>query len=148
VEIVRLNWVDTPEIRKDNQPLRNIFDERQWYWGQRAITEVQNFVDSAARPGYIWVREYERDKYGRVLADIFSDYRYLIKDNLQYHLLRLGLATDFFPRMEKIVSESEYQRISLFTAFLRAEYWSKYHKQGIWGDPNFICPFEYRQTWE
>lgn len=146
-QVIRLNWIDAPEIPKNNQFARDIVDERQWYWGDRATQEFEKFVNTAALPGYLWVNEYQRDKYDRILGDVFSDYRYLIKDNLQHHLLRLGLATDFFPRMDKIVQETRYERIALFCAFLRAEYWAKKKSRGVWGDPNFLRPYEYRQTW-
>lgn len=146
-ETVRLNWIDAPEIQRSHQELRNITDERQWYWGDRSRKEFENFVENSADPGHIWINEYERDKYGRVLGDVFRDYRYFNKDNLQCHLLRSGLAVNFFPRMDRIVWEKSYPRVRLFCAFLRANYWARKKGRGVWSDPNFMIPYEYRQSW-
>lgn len=145
IETIRLNWIDAPEVKHNGQTPKNIIEERQWYWGDCAKIEVEKFIENSAEPGYIWVSPYEADKYGRILADVFSDYRYLNKYNLQRILLRKGLAVDFFPRMDKVVA-ADYQRIALFTSFLRSLYQAKVQQAGVWGDPNFTRPFDYRQS--
>jgi len=145
IETIRLNWIDAPEVKHSGQTPKNIIEERQWYWGDRSKIEVEKFIDNSAEPGHIWISPYEVDKYGRILADVFSDYRYLNKYNLQRILLRKGLAVDFFPRMERVVS-ADYERTALFTSMLRSLHQAKMQQMGFWSDPNFVRPFDYRQS--
>ena len=145
IETIRLNWIDAPEINHATKSPKNIIEERQWYWGDRAKIEFEKFIKNSAEPGHIWVSPYEVDRHGRILADVFSDYRYLNKYNLQRMLLRKGLAVDFFPRMERVVAV-DYERAALFTSMLRSLYQAKSLQMGVWSDPDFVRPFDYRQS--
>ncbi|BAT51733.1 nuclease [Nostoc sp. NIES-3756] len=128
---VRFACVDAPEIahtNKEKQSKRSR-DRDQFGWGVKAQARVQQLVKQAG--DRVKLNITDSDHYGRKVAEV------RLKDGtlVQQVLLQEGLAKVYRPYLNKCPSKEIVQQ---------AEAKAQQQKLGIWGDPKFVNPWEYR----
>jgi micrococcal nuclease len=128
---VRFACVDAPEIAHTNKEKQSkrVRDRNQFSWGVKAQERVQQLVKQAGDRVILNITD--SDRYGRKVAEI------RLKDGtlVQQVLLQEGLAKVYRPYLNKCPSKEIVQQ---------AEAKAQQQKLGIWGDPKFVNPWEYR----
>jgi endonuclease YncB( thermonuclease family) len=128
---VRLACVDAPEIphtkkqKSSNRPM----DRDQFSWGVRAQTRVQQLVDQGGN--WVSLKIIGTDRYGRKVAEV------RLRDGtlIQQVLLQEGLAKIYRSYLNSCPSKDIVQQ---------AEAEAQQQHLGVWGDPKFVNPWEYR----
>lgn len=128
---VRFACVDAPEIahtNKEKQSKRSR-DRHQFTWGVKAQQRVQQLVQLSG--DRVTLNITDSDRYGRKVAEV------RLKDGtfVQQILVQEGLAKVYRPYLNKCPSKEIIQQ---------AEAKAQQQKLGIWGDPKFVNPWEYR----
>ncbi|BCL35374.1 thermonuclease family protein [Nostoc sp. MS1] len=128
---VRFACVDAPEIahtNKEKQSKRSR-DRDQFSWGEKAQARVQELVKQAG--DRVTLNITDSDRYGRKVAEV------RLKDGtlVQQILIQEGLAKVYRPYLNRCPSKEIVQQ---------AEAKAQQQKLGIWGDPKFVNPWEYR----
>jgi micrococcal nuclease len=77
--LVRINGIDTPELKGESEYERNLADKARLY--------AENRLRNAK---VITLKNMKRDKYFRILADVYVD-----KWSLGKELVRVGLAVEY-----------------------------------------------------
>ncbi|HEY9804660.1 MAG TPA: thermonuclease family protein [Leptolyngbyaceae cyanobacterium] len=128
---VRFACVDAPEIAHTNKEKRSrrFTDRNQFSWGVKAQERVQQLVQVSG--DRVTLNITDSDRYGRKVAEV------RLKDGslVQQILLQEGLAKVYRPYLNKCPSKEIVQQ---------AEAKAQQQKLGIWGDPKFVNPWEYR----
>jgi len=123
--------VDAPEIAHTNKEKQSkrASDRNQFSWGVKAQERVQQLVQLSG--DRVTLNIIDSDRYGRKVAEV------RLKDGtfVQQVLLKEGLAKVYRPYLNKCPSKEIVQQ---------AEAKAQEQKLGIWGDPKFINPWEYR----
>ena len=136
---VRARWVDCPETQKKNisETPENL---NQWKWGDLAKSYLLSLLKNG-NPQLL-VELCETDMYGRRLGNWYLNEPRL-ENNIQLKLVEAGYAADLLPIQKYNLSESECE---LFVAIVSAQNCAWREKRGMWADPNFQIPFEWRKA--
>lgn len=129
---VRLACMDAPEIphtQKEKQS-RKILDKNQFNWGIKAKARLQQLVNKGGDRVNLTVTD--TDQYGRQVSEVRLRNGTLI----QQVLIQEGLALVYRPYLKKCPSASIIEQ---------AEADAKKNLRGVWGDPKFTPPWEYRR---
>jgi micrococcal nuclease len=136
---VRFACVDAPEIAHTNKQKqsRRLGDQLRWAerhrnqfsWGVKAQERVQQLVQLSG--DRVTLNITDSDRYGRKVAEVRLQDGSLV----QQILLQEGLAKVYRPYLNKCPSKEIVQQ---------AEAKAQQQKLGIWGDPKFVNPWEYR----
>lgn len=128
---VRFACVDAPEIAHTNKEKRSrrSGDRNQFSWGVKAQERVQQLVQLSG--DRVTLNITDSDRYGRKVAEVRLQDGSLV----QQILLQEGLAKVYRPYLNKCPSKEIVQQ---------AEAKAQQQKLGIWGDPKFVNPWEYR----
>ena len=128
---VRLACVDAPEIphTKKEKSSNRSSDRNQFRWGVKAQTRLQQLVDQGGDRVNLTITD--SDRYGRKVAEV------RLKDGtlIQKVLLQEGLVKVYRSYLNKCPSKDLIQQ---------AEAQAKGQRLGVWGDPKFVNPWEYR----
>ncbi|MFB2983615.1 thermonuclease family protein [Microseira sp. BLCC-F43] len=129
---VRFACVDAPEIphtQKEKQS-QKIIDKNQFNWGIKAQSRVQQLVKKGGDRVVLTVTD--TDQYGRKVSEVRLRNGTLI----QQVLIQEGLALVYRPYLKKCPSAAIIEQ---------AEADAKKNLRGVWGDPKFTPPWEYRR---
>lgn len=129
---VRFACVDAPEIPHTNKEKqsRRVADRSQFKWGKQAQERLQELVSGSGDRVQLEITD--KDRYGRSVAEV------RLRDGtfVQEVLVREGLALVYSPYLKNCPSKIFVQQ---------AEGEAKVNKRGVWSDPKFIEPWEYRK---
>jgi endonuclease YncB( thermonuclease family) len=106
---IRLEGIDCPELRQD--------------FGTRA----KQFTSALVFGKSVQVKEYSRDRYGRMVAKVSVG-----GQDVSLEIIKAGLAW-------------QYKKYSSDPVLAEAEEWARKAKQGLWSTPNPVPPWEYRR---
>ncbi|MCX7597077.1 MAG: thermonuclease family protein [Fischerella sp.] len=129
--IVRFACVDAPEIPHSQRERESKIasDRNQFSWGMKAQQRVQELVRQAGDRVTLTITD--SDRYGRKVAEV----RLRNGTFIQEVLAREGLALVYRPYLNKCPNKE---------IIVQAEVQAKQQRRGIWGDPKFTFPWEYR----
>ena len=82
------------------------------------------------------IESFGKDRFGRIKGMVFLD-----KLNVNLELVRRGLAEIYHPVRRKPEQYKKYYVDQLF----HAEGLAKEEKEGVWGDPSYISPYQFRR---
>ncbi len=133
----RLQWIDSPESRKNEQNSTHPRVLNHWDWAERARTALTNLV--AEKP--IIAIPLEKDQYDRWVCDCYID-TVKIANNLQIALCKLGMAVGYMPFNRHIYSIRES---AVLRGIISATATANRKKVGIWSEPEFILPYEFKK---
>ncbi|MBD2251054.1 thermonuclease family protein [Nostoc parmelioides] len=128
---VRFACMDAPEIAHSNKEKQSkrARDRNQFTWGVKAQERVEQLVKQGG--DRVTLNITDSDRYGRKVAEVrLSDGTFV-----QQVLIQEGLAKVYRPYLNKCPSKAIVQQ---------AETQAQQQKIGIWGDPKFVNPWEYR----
>jgi micrococcal nuclease len=132
---VRFACVDAPEIAHSNKEKQTTttIARNQFSWGVKAQERVQQLVHQGG--DRVSLNITDSDRYGRKVAEI------RLRDGtlVQEILAREGLALVYYPYLNKCPSKDVLQQ---------AEAQAKEQAQGVWGDSEFVKPWEYRSLYK
>lgn len=114
---IRLGCIDAPETA-------------QKPWGERAKNRLSELLPLGSA---VQVREIERDRYGRKVAELFKGNRSV---NLQ--LVREGQAVVYRQYLNGCADNKEQ--------YLQAEARAKQNRLGFWNQPSPVIPSEFRRA--
>ncbi|MCH4905215.1 thermonuclease family protein [Cylindrospermopsis raciborskii CHAB3438] len=129
---VRLGCIDAPEIPHSHKQKRSKKrqDMNQFNWGVRAKNRLAQLIKNSGRR--VKINVVDQDEYGRKVIEL------RLRDDtlVQEVLLTEGLAK-VHPEYMKLCSSKDIM--------LQAQTQAQRQKIGIWGDDEFINPWEYRK---
>lgn len=129
---VRFACMDAPEVphtQKEKQS-QKILDKNQFNWGIKAQSRVQQLLKKAG--DRVNLKVTDTDQYGRQVSEVRLPNGTLI----QQVLVEEGLALVYRPYLKQCPSASIIEQ---------AEADAKKNLRGVWGDPKFTPPWEYRR---
>ena len=129
---VRFACMDAPEVphsQKEKQS-RKVLDKNQFNWGIKAQSRVEQLVKKGGSRVVLTVTD--TDQYGRQVSEVRLRNGTLI----QQVLIQEGLALVYRPYLKKCPSASIIEQ---------AEADAKKNLRGVWGDPKFTPPWDYRR---
>lgn len=129
---VRLACMDAPEVphtQKEKQS-QKILDKNQFNWGIKAQSRVEQLLKKGGSRVVLTVTD--TDQYGRKVSEV----RLANGTFIQQVLIKEGLALVYRPYLKKCPSASIIEE---------AEADAKKKLRGVWGDPKFTPPWEYRR---
>lgn len=128
---VRFACVDAAEIphsqKQRNSKSRS--DKNQFAWGEKAQTRLTQLINKGRDRVQLTI--VDADRYGRKVAEI----RLPDGTFVQQVLLREGLVKVYRPYLKKCPSRNILEQ---------AEAEAKQTKTGVWGDKQFVNPWEWR----
>jgi micrococcal nuclease len=134
-EVVRIIDGDGLEVVADGQTEKIRFacvDAPEWdqpWWGDAATLRVSQL----AQPGStIYLDRTDTDRYGRTIAEVFT----LGKESVNLSLTAEGLAPIDRRYLDNCPDNERY---------VQAETAAKDSGLGIWGDPDFAMPWDWRK---
>lgn len=129
---VRFACMDAPEVPHTQQERysRKLADKNQFKWGIKAQNRVQQLVKQAGDRVVLTVTD--TDQYGRKVSEV----RLPNGTFIQQVLIQEGLALVYRPYLKNCPSASIIEQ---------AEADAKKNLRGIWVDPKFTPPWEYRR---
>ncbi len=130
---VRFACVDAPEIAHSQaeKQSRKIIDKNQFNWGVKAQSRVQQLVKQGGDRVQLTIAD--TDQYRRKIAEV----RLPNGTFIQEILIKEGLAMVYQPYLKNCPSAALIQKVE-------AE--AKKSSKGIWNDPKFVPPWQYRRT--
>lgn len=123
---VRLGCIDAPETPKPGKPGQPL--------GQEAKQKLSALV--AAANNEVMVIPIEKDKYGRIVAEVMARGSGEVEVSFQEEMLKSGMAM-VYPAFVANCPNAE--------VFKRAEEIAKSKNLGVWGDSSSIPPWEFRK---
>jgi micrococcal nuclease len=129
---VRFACMDAPEIPHTQQEKnsKKILDKNQFKWGLKARSRLQKLINQAGSRVLLTITD--TDQYGRKVAEVRSANGTL----MQQTLIQEGLALVYRPYLKNCPSAS---------MLLQAEAEAQKNRRGIWSDPQFSPPWDYRR---
>lgn len=132
----RARWIDAPETRKSGEISRSEADLNQWQWGERS----RSYLAELLKDQPLIIVPHNTDQYGRTLADWYLG-RIRRSDNVQAKMCEAGMAVDLLPFDRYTLSSRD---LTLYVAILRGQYNARSKKRGVWADPDFVIPSQWR----
>lgn len=130
---VRFACVDAPEVphSQAEKQSRKIIDKRQFNWGIKAQSRVQQLVKQGGDRVQLTITD--TDQYKRKIAEVRLPDGTLVQEIL----IKEGLAMVYQPYLKNCPSAALIQQ---------AEAKAKQSSRGIWNDPKFLPPWQYRRA--
>jgi micrococcal nuclease len=107
-----------------------VLDKNQFNWGLKAQSRVEQLVNQGG--SRVLLKVTSTDRYGRKVGEVRLPNGRLI----QQVLVQEGLALVYRPHLKNCPSAA---------AIEQAEIEAKQNGRGVWGDPKFTPPWEYRR---
>jgi endonuclease YncB( thermonuclease family) len=133
----RLQWIDSPESRKNTQLSTDSRILKHWEWAEKAKSTLMNLV--AGKP--LVTIPIEKDQYDRWVCDCYIETA-KTANNLQIQLCKAGMAVSYLPFNRHIYSTRES---TVLRGIISAAATANRRKLGIWSEPNFILPYEFKK---
>ncbi|XWK89807.1 MAG: thermonuclease family protein [Phormidium sp.] len=129
---VRFACIDAPEVPHSNRERnsQNLVDKNQFNWGIKAQARVQLLVNQGGDRVVLNITD--TDKYGRQVAEVRLPNGTFIQETL----IREGLALVNRPYLRYCPSREMIEQ---------AEADAKRNLRGVWKDPQFVAPWDYRR---
>jgi len=129
---VRFACIDAPEVPHSNQEKssQKLVDKNQFNWGVKAQARVQQLVKQGGERVILTITD--TDKYGRKVAEVRLPKGTFIQETL----IGEGLALVNRPYLRYCPSKA---------AIEQAEVEAKKNLRGVWKDPQFVAPWDYRR---
>ena len=129
---VRFACTDAPEIAhtQAEKNSRKLLDKNQFNWGLKAQSRVKQLVKQGGDRVLLTITD--TDQYKRKIGEV----RLPDGTFVQQVLIREGLAMVYQPYLKNCPSANIIQQ---------AEAEAKKNSRGIWGDPKFTPPWQYRR---
>lgn len=129
---VRFACMDAPEVphSQKERESRKVLDKNQFAWGVKAQSRVERLVKQGGDRVLLTVTD--TDQYGRKVSEVRLPNGTLI----QQVLIAEGLALVYRPYLKNCPSAALIEQ---------AEASAKKNLRGVWGDPKFTPPWEYRK---
>jgi endonuclease YncB( thermonuclease family) len=122
---IRLCGIDAMETKHGKQPGQPL--------GIESKANLQKLVDEVG--GRVLVTPVESDRYGRIVAEVFSS-KNGVEKNFNEEQLSSGLAMVYPSYVKKCPNK---------IAFENAEEIAKNKRLGVWGDSSAVPPWEFRK---
>jgi endonuclease YncB( thermonuclease family) len=134
---VRLQMIDTPESRKNRQNSDdpNIVDH--WEWAEKAKTALMDLVKGQTIITY----PIGRDIFDRLLCDCYIE-RVTAKNNIQINLCKSGMAISYLPFNRYSYNSRE---LAVIRGIITETANANRRKTGIWSNPDFILPNDFKK---
>ena len=129
---VRFACVDAPEVAhtaKERASKRAVVRD-QFQWGMQAQNRVQQLIKQGGDRVNLLITD--SDRYGRKVSEVRLSDGTLIQEVL----VREGLALVYRPYLKDCPSAAIVEQ---------AEAEAKQQQRGVWSDPKFVEPWEYRK---
>lgn len=128
---VRFACIDAPEVphSQKERNSRSSSDKNQFAWGEKAQARVEQLIKKSRDRVNLTITD--SDRYGRKVAEI----RLTDGTFIQQVLIREGLAKVYRPYLNKCPSRDLIQQ---------SETQAQKSKLGVWNDPKFVNPWEWR----
>lgn len=129
---VRFACVDAPEVPHSNKEKNSqkLVNKNQFNWGVKARSRVRQLVNQGGDRVVLNITD--TDKYGRQVAEV----RLSNGTFIQEVLIREGLALVNRPYLRYCPSREIIEK---------AELDAKQNLRGVWKDPQFVAPWDYRR---
>ncbi|MFB2934700.1 thermonuclease family protein [Aerosakkonemataceae cyanobacterium BLCC-F154] len=129
---VRFACIDAPEVPHSNREKNSqkLLDKNQFNWGVKAKSRVQQLVNQGGDRVVLNITD--TDRYGRQIAEV----RLPNGKFIQEVLIREGLALVNRPYLRYCPSREIIEQ---------AETDAKTNLRGVWKDPKFVAPWDYRR---
>lgn len=129
---VRFACIDAPEVPHSNKEKssRKLVDKNQFNWGIKAQSRVRQLVNQGGDRVVLNITD--TDKYGRQVAEVRLPNGTFIQETL----IREGLALVNRPYLRYCPSKEIIEQ---------AEIDAKKNLRGVWKDPQFVAPWDYRR---
>ncbi|MFN9654467.1 MAG: thermonuclease family protein [Dolichospermum sp.] len=128
-KVVRSRFIDCPEIKKEWQSSNNPKILKHWEWGIKAKKFVEDLIPTNK---ILYAILFEKDKYDRVLCDLYNSEEITEDSNLQLNLCAAGMASYFLPF--QYYDFSSNRELNLFLEVIRQCAIAKNRKVGFWKD--------------
>ncbi|MCC3459817.1 MAG: SNase-like nuclease [Oscillatoriales cyanobacterium] len=133
----RLQWIDSPESRKNSQSSTDSRILKHWEWAEKAKTTLANLV--AGKP--IVTIPIEKDSFNRWVCDCYLE-TVKAANNVQIQLCKAGMAATYLPFNRFSYSTRE---LAVIRGIITETANANRKKRGIWSEPNFILPYEFKK---
>lgn len=129
---VRFACIDAPEVPHTNKEKssQKLVDKNQFNWGIKAQSRVGQLVNQGGDRVVLNITD--TDKYGRQVAEVRLPNGTFIQETL----IREGLALVNRPYLKFCPSRELIEQ---------AEINAKKNLRGVWKDPQFVAPWDYRR---
>ena len=134
--VARLQWIDTPEIKKPTQESTDPRVQSHWNWAERAKTTLMNLN---GKP--LICIPIERDRFDRWICDLYVN-RVSAATNVQIQLCKTGMAVSYLPHNRYSYSIRE---LAVMRGIITQTANANRKKVGIWSEPGFILPYEFKK---
>ncbi|MEG4803548.1 thermonuclease family protein [Microcoleus sp. ARI1-B5] len=133
----RLQWIDSPESRKNSQSSTDSKILKHWEWAEKAKTTLTNLV--AGKP--IVTIPIEKDQYDRWVCDCYLGTA-KTTNNVQIQLCKAGMAVSYLPFNRFSYSTRE---LAVIRGIITETANANRKKLGIWSESDFILPYEFKK---
>lgn len=123
---IRLAAIDAPEVRCFNRP------------GQPFANESKEKLRELILDKKVTIKALAIDRYSRVVAMVFVKKGWFRKINVNLEMIKLGMACVYRSRFTSFDG--------LEDEFNREEKKAREKRTGIWSDPNFVFPQDYKKS--
>lgn len=133
---IRLACLDSPEIAHNTKQALDINSIRiqQYSYGNLAKFYLEQLTPISST---IYLNIYNTDKYGRLVAEVYSDSS--LTQSVQEDLISQGLAQLYPPY---------YKTCSNYDTLVQLEQQAKQHSLGIWSEPSFLPAWNFRKLYK
>lgn len=125
----RLRFVDCPEIKKEWQSSSNTKILKHWEWGIKSKKFVESLIPANK---ILYAFLFEKDKYDRILCDLYISEHITGNSSLQLILCAAGMASYFLPF--QYYDFTSNRELDLFLEVIRQCAIAKNRKVGFWAD--------------
>ncbi|MEG3981864.1 thermonuclease family protein [Microcoleus sp. D3_18a_C4] len=133
----RLQWIDSPESRKNGQNSANPRILKHWEFAEKAKTALINLV--VEKP--IIAIPIEKDSFDRWVCDCYIG-KISAGTNVQIKLCKAGMAVSYLPFNRFSYSSRE---LAVMRGIITETANANRRKTGIWSVPDFILPYEFKK---
>ncbi|MEG3841036.1 thermonuclease family protein [Microcoleus sp. herbarium14] len=133
----RLQWIDSPESRKNGQNSGNSRILKHWVWAEKAKTALMDLVAGKT----IVTIPMEKDSFGRWVCDCYIG-KVSAATNVQIALCKAGMAVSYLPFNRFSYSTRE---LAVIRGIITETANANRRKTGIWSEPDFILPYEFKK---
>lgn len=135
--ICRLQWIDTPEVKKPGQSSDRPEIINHWEWAEtskQALANLVNGKDLIAIP-------LELDRYKRQVCDLYAGST-VMANNVQVNLCKLGLAVSSLPFQKFSFTNREQ---TLLKNVVKETSLAYKNNIGVWSEQTFILPYDFKR---
>ncbi|PSB49761.1 SNase-like nuclease [filamentous cyanobacterium Phorm 6] len=136
--VARLQWIDTPETKKSTQNSTDYKIQNHWSWAERAKTALINLVHQ--KP--LICIPIEKDRFDRWVCDLYINNKISVANNVQIALCKAGMAVSYLPYNRYSYTSRE---LAVIRGIITETANANRKKVGIWSEPNFILPNEFKK---